>query len=495
MLNFKKNKVFTGLFLIILLWGAILRLWHLGYSSYWLDEGFSLMQGEGIIKHGYPLLSTGWIEWKDMLIPYLIAPLIKIFGLQASFFLRLPSALFGIATIIIGYTLANKLFSRLTALMFSIFLSFGYWYIAWSQQIRGYSALVFFVLLFFYFLTKHLQTKQTKYLWFAGLAIIFATLSKTFGILLIGPLLFYLFSKKEFKFILLIVMAIGLASPLLINKMSNVIHFNNSHFGFYLQKYLWHYFSIVLVPGWFGIIAGLLNDQKNKIIHFSILVFILEVLTILSVAIIITEGRYLLMVTPFLFLYTAYLIEYLTKNFKHKIIISSALFIIIFISSAIYDKNIVIIPQDKYLLEKGTPQPNYKKAYSKIKQNGFKENDIVISSNPTMDLIYLGKVNYTIRWSLTGREGDDMFENGKDVYTGALKLYGRDGYGGMEKIKKLQHKNNVYVIIDSLALRRMNPKLREGLLASDKTTLLEEKGNGNGIAVFFFNGTVSNHRF
>ncbi len=491
--NFKKQEfLFLSLLIFVVMVGMFLRMKYLGNDSYWLDEGFTLMQGRGIVKHWYPLLDSGWIEWKDLLMPYLIAPFIKLFGLQNSFLLRLPAVIFGVATIVLGYYLAKNLFSRLTALMFATFLSLGYWYIAWSQQVRGYSALVFFVLLFFYFLLKHSQQNKPKYLWLAIFSIIMATLSKTFGILLLIPFLFYLFESKKYKALLLIIFSVVPVTFLFRDKLDNVFNFQiELHFAFYIKQYLLHYFSIVSVLGWFGLLAAFLNDKKNRIIHGGILIFMLSALIVFSTIVIVTEGRYLLMLTPFLFLYTAYFIEYLAKNLEHKTTATILIFLIVLSSSFIFDHNIVFFPKKHYELEMGTPQPNYKKVYKKIKKNGFKKEDIIVSGNPIMDLIYLNKIDYVIRWSLTGRKGDDMFKNGQDMYTRAQKLYSRDGRGGIEKIKKLQHKFNVYVVLDSLALHRMNPKLREDIIHSNGRIIFKEKGH-NGVVVYFFRHTPKN---
>ncbi len=485
----KSGLIYFYLLMIVVFVGMFLRIKYLGNDSYWLDEGFTLMQGRGIANHGYPLLDSGWIEWKDLLMPYLIAPFIKLFSLQNSFLLRLPAVIFSMATIVVGYYLARKLFSRLAALMFVTFLSLGYWYIAWSQQVRGYSALVFFVLLFFYFLVKHFKEDKTKYLWLAFFTIILATLSKTFGALLLVPFLFHLFKNRKYKILSLITLPAILVMFLTRNKISNIFNLQRElHFAFYIKQYLLHYFSVVSVLGWLGLIASFLNDKKDRIIHSSILIFMLGTLVVFSTMIIVTEGRYLLMITPFLFLYTAYFIEYLTKNLKYKTTATILIFLIVLFSSFIFDQNIVLFPQKHYKLETGTPQPNYKQAYEMIKKNGFKKEDIIVSGNSIMDLIYLNKVDYTIRWSLTGRRGDDMFKNGQDMYTGAQKLYSRDGRGGIEKIKKLQHKFNVYVVLDSLALHRMNPQLREDIIHSNGKIIFKEKGR-NGIVVYFFKHT------
>ena len=122
--------------------------------------------------------------------------------------------------------------------------------------------------------------------------------------------------------------------------------------------------------------------------------------------------------------------------------------------------------------------------YQEIINNKFTNNDIIISTNPLMDLIYLGQANYAIPWSLTGREGDTTIREKKDIYSGAKRLHGEDGWAELAKIGKLQKKGNVYIIIDSLAYRRMSPKLKKDIIKSG-TKIFETKDKYS-VGVYLF---------
>ena len=180
--------VISAALLGILLYGAFLRLYALGNDSYWIDESFTLMQARGIVQHGYPLLDSGFVEWKDFLVPYIIAPSIYFFGFEDAWLLRLPSAFFGIMSIFVGYHLAVLLFSRYAGLMFAFFMATCHWYVAWSQQVRGYTAMIFFVLCFFYFLAAHLKWQEKRYLYYTVFSMMCAILSKKFAVVLIFAL-------------------------------------------------------------------------------------------------------------------------------------------------------------------------------------------------------------------------------------------------------------------------------------------------------------------
>ena len=192
-LFFKKNLEYIAL-AVLLLAGFVLRIYKIDVASLWIDEGFTIMQIRAILSHGYPLLDSGSLEIKDLLVPYLSAGLMKIFNIPI-FSLRLIPVFFGTFSIYLAYILGRKLFNKKVSLAFSFFLAFSYWHIAWSRQIRGYALLVFFVLLFIICLVYYKEEKRNKYLILSLLAIVGASISKSFGILLFPFFILFLFLK------------------------------------------------------------------------------------------------------------------------------------------------------------------------------------------------------------------------------------------------------------------------------------------------------------
>lgn len=66
-----------------------------------------------------------------------------------------------------------------------------------------------------------------------------------------------------------------------------------------------------------------------------------------------------------------------------------------------------------------TPQPNWNKAYNFIKENRI-ENDIVISSMPQFNKIFLNEAGYWIKYSYLGlTEEKSNTTNNKEFYVGA----------------------------------------------------------------------------
>src|SRR6266567_3589110 len=124
-----KYKHELVLFLIIAL-GSFLRIYDIARQSLWIDEGYTMMQEKSIYLHHYPLLMSGNIEYKDLLLPYLLV-FLRFFTGENILAFRLISALFGIAAILAIYFLGKAYFNKTIGLVSAFLLSFSYWHIAW----------------------------------------------------------------------------------------------------------------------------------------------------------------------------------------------------------------------------------------------------------------------------------------------------------------------------------------------------------------------------
>jgi uncharacterized membrane protein len=122
----------------IVIVGGILRLYRLDFQSLWLDEGLqyyvainnSIGDAFRPIRSFHPPLS------------FLINHAFFQIG-DSEFFLRLPSALFGIASLPVLYILTTELTSRRVALFSTIVLAISPFHIWYSQEGRMYSQMLF----------------------------------------------------------------------------------------------------------------------------------------------------------------------------------------------------------------------------------------------------------------------------------------------------------------------------------------------------------------
>ena len=154
------RKTFLFLTAIIFL-AVILRFWQLGRvpaSPDW-DEAALGYNAYSILNTGrdeygsfLPVILRSFDDYKPALYVYLIIPAIKIFGLTV-FAVRLPSAIFGILTVLAAFFLVKELFKReKIALLTSFFLAISPWHIQFSriafESNVGLSFNIFFILFF-----------------------------------------------------------------------------------------------------------------------------------------------------------------------------------------------------------------------------------------------------------------------------------------------------------------------------------------------------------
>ncbi|MHB0998962.1 MAG: glycosyltransferase family 39 protein [Armatimonadota bacterium] len=133
--------------IIITIFALILRLYNLGQESLWIDEGFSLRDSANLHLLGetrplYFLLLKGWMG----------------LGAHSEFMMRLPSALFGAASVWVLFVIGKKLIGTKPSLLASAFMAVSVLQINHSQEVRMYSLVVFIILLSTYFLILFLET-------------------------------------------------------------------------------------------------------------------------------------------------------------------------------------------------------------------------------------------------------------------------------------------------------------------------------------------------
>lgn len=130
------------LFIVILVVASVLRLYQLGSvppSPDW-DEvalsynGWSIFEtGKDEYGSSFPVVLRSFDDYKPGLYAYLTIPTVQLFELT-TFATRLPSALFGIATVVAVYFLIKELFKKEKfALLVSFLLAISPWHIQFSR--------------------------------------------------------------------------------------------------------------------------------------------------------------------------------------------------------------------------------------------------------------------------------------------------------------------------------------------------------------------------
>jgi uncharacterized membrane protein len=123
--------------------GSVLRFYRLDSQSLWLDEGLQYY-----VATNNSIADMLFTQMRSFHPPlsFLVNHLFLRVG-ESEFFLRLPSVLFGIASLPVAYILARELTSTRVALFSVALLALSPFHIWYSQEGRMYSQMLFFSLL------------------------------------------------------------------------------------------------------------------------------------------------------------------------------------------------------------------------------------------------------------------------------------------------------------------------------------------------------------
>jgi mannosyltransferase len=151
--------------------GAFLRFLYLGSKSPWLDEISTVM----FVRLSRPEFWQVVREREaNMLLYYLLLRAWIHLG-NSEFVLRLPSVIFGVASLFAIYALAKESFDRRTSLLCAGLLAVNAAHVRASQWMRSYSALVLLVvlstLLFARAIERPTRRTWTLYVLLAGVAV------------------------------------------------------------------------------------------------------------------------------------------------------------------------------------------------------------------------------------------------------------------------------------------------------------------------------------
>lgn len=232
----KKTTLF--LFLIILISG-FLRIYNLNSFPTGLNadeaaigyNAYSLLQtGKDEYGEVLPLSFKSFGDYKPGLYFYFVLPFVAIFGLN-EWAVRLPSALFGIATIVLVFFLSRKIFkNELVALISALFLAISPWHLHFSRGGWETNAATFFITLGIYLLIKALE--NSKWLFFSLFSFLLSMYTYQSPRLIVPVLLILVvfFYKKQvlkkikdnFKNVVLVFLGLLILSiPLILQFTSN----------------------------------------------------------------------------------------------------------------------------------------------------------------------------------------------------------------------------------------------------------------------------------
>jgi 4-amino-4-deoxy-L-arabinose transferase-like glycosyltransferase len=207
--------------------GFAVRFASLGLQSYHHDEVITAVR---VIpgSFGEMLHSVKASESNPPLYYVLAWGWAKAFG-TGEFGLRSLSALFGAATVPVGYLIARQLASRRAGLILAALLAVNPMLIWYSQEARSYALLVFFAALSMLFFARALNTGRGRDLAFWALASVLALCSHYFAVFPVGLEAAWLLVALRARWRLVLpalgaVAAAGLALLPLANAQTNPTH-------------------------------------------------------------------------------------------------------------------------------------------------------------------------------------------------------------------------------------------------------------------------------
>lgn len=172
----------------LLLIACILILSNLGNIYLWGDEAATALVSKTVLTHGIPLGSDGtntftqefgaeygkdfvW-RWHTWLSFYVLALFFKLFG-TSNFVCRLPFALFGIGSVLMGYYLGKALWgTRRAAVLTVALLLLSVPFLLLLRQCRSYSMAIFFSMWGLYAYLQMLEGRKYAGIAFGAAAVL-----------------------------------------------------------------------------------------------------------------------------------------------------------------------------------------------------------------------------------------------------------------------------------------------------------------------------------
>lgn len=200
--------------LLILALGFLLRIVNLN-QSLWLDEAVQAIVAKGTLNNLFILQLQG--DFHPPLYHLFIWLWVHLFG-SSEVILRLPSVIFGTATIFVTYLITKQVtlqkfsifnFKFSIAELAALLLAISQFHIYYSQEARPYALVTFLVATSFYFLLKN------KWIWYI-LTTTLALYSSYFVLFVIiaqGIWIFALFKKQVIKLLYCYIVILFLFLP------------------------------------------------------------------------------------------------------------------------------------------------------------------------------------------------------------------------------------------------------------------------------------------
>lgn len=323
-MNFK-NPYFLGILSITIV-GAFLRLYHLDYNSIWGDELYTFMFAQNSFLNIWSSFAT------DVHPPlfYWIEHLILLFN-QSDFAIRIIPCIFGIATIPLMYQFGKEFISEKVGIISALFLSLSTFHIYYAQDARMYTMWLFFFLISLILYLRAIKTNSTNYWLVFGIVSAICLWTFFYSIIFFVLLILYAILKRSIpkEAIAVAIASFGVVTFTLIPSMITIFTKRTSipvWFGYqgldvirgvfyeFFGYYTMYVFLMVFLMIFGSIILWKTNKEK---IHF--IGFIIASSLVVSILVgykMPMVGRYLVVITPLVYILVSIPLVHLIETFK-----------------------------------------------------------------------------------------------------------------------------------------------------------------------------------
>ena len=179
---------------VLFLFGFFLRVYGLGLKSLWFDEAWVLLESQKALAVLFNVNTEGIHPPLYRLIMHFCLHL----G-HTELLVRMPSAIFSAASIIVGYKIAMLIFNKRVALCTAFFIAVSPFHIYYAQEVKGYSLFFFLSLLSVYLFLRAIKSDRTG-LWLGYTFLtVLSIYTHYFGIFnILAQNLFLMFSYKRY---------------------------------------------------------------------------------------------------------------------------------------------------------------------------------------------------------------------------------------------------------------------------------------------------------
>lgn len=177
--------------LLLTVVGAILRFYHLGYNSLWLDEATTYLFAQKSLLEIWNATSGG--EYNPPLFYWIEHFMILLGGTEA--ILRLMPAILGVLTIPLFYIIGEEFMDQNSGLIAAAILAFSPFHIYYSQEARAYTSVLFILSLAFICYLYGRRSNESKYWILFGLFSAIAFWMHFYSIIFTGSLILFGFFR------------------------------------------------------------------------------------------------------------------------------------------------------------------------------------------------------------------------------------------------------------------------------------------------------------